>query len=123
VRFYDNFECENLTIRNPTCRSQKGYLDSVFWMGKNPERKLKYFKVENVLVASTDYVYRCTEFPVDGLVVEEINKGWFSEEKGNLGSAYGRYHYMAYGKILDAVRPKDNRYDGTLKTPAELAAE
>ena len=123
VRFYDNFECENLTIRNLTCRSQKGCLDSVFCMGKNPERKLKHFKVENVLVASTDYVFRCTEFPVDNLIVEEINKGWFIDEKVKLPSAFGRYHYMAYGKVLDAVRPKDNRYDGTLKTPAELAAE
>jgi hypothetical protein len=30
---------------------------------------------------------------------------------------------MAYGRILDANRPADNRFDGTLKTPAELAAE
>jgi hypothetical protein len=29
---------------------------------------------------------------------------------------------MAYGKVIEG-RPKDNRYDGTLKTPAELAAE
>jgi hypothetical protein len=122
VRFYQNFQCENLTIRNLTCRSQKGTLDSVFWMDKNPDRVMKYFKVENVLVRSADYVFRCTEFPVDGLVVEEINKGWFTEEKGKLDSAYGRYHYMAYGKVIKG-RPADNRYDGTLKTPAELAAE
>ena len=123
VRFYANFECDNFTIRNLTLRGQKGYLDNVFWMDENPNRVLKRFKVQDVLVSSADYVFRCTEFPVENLTVEEVVKGRFTPERGSLGSAYGRYHYMAYGRVLDASRPKDNRYDGTLKTPQELAAE
>ena len=47
---------------------------------------------------------------------------WFTPENTRLSRAYGRYHYMAYGKVIQE-RPKDNRYDGTLKTPQELAAE
>ena len=125
VRFYSNFECDNLTLRNLTFRGQKGYQDSVFWMNQNPHRQLKNFKVENVLVATApQYMFRETEFPVEGLTVDaQPTEGWFAEGKANLGSAYGRYHYMAYGKVLDDSRPADNRYAGTLKTPAQLAAE
>ena len=125
VRFYSNFECDNLTLRNLTFRGQKGYQDSVFWMSQNPDRQLKNFKVENVLVATAPkYMFRETEFPVEGLTVDaQPTEGWFAEGKANLGSAYGRYHYMAYGKVLDDSRPADNRYAGTLKTPAQLAAE
>ena len=124
LRFYENFECENLTIRNLTFRSQRGAMDSVFWMNANPNRTLKNFRVENVKVATpAKYMFRCTEFPVEGLSYdEEPTVAWFTPETTRLGRAYGRYHYMAYGKVIQE-RPADNRFDGTLKTPAELAAE
>ena len=124
IRFYENFQCENLTIRNVTFRSQKGAMDAAFWMNPNPDRILKNFRVENVIVASAPkYMFRGTEFPVSGLQYdEEPTEAWFTEKNANLGSAYGRYHYMAYGKVIQS-RPADNRYDGTLRTPQELAAE
>ena len=125
LRFYGNFECENFTIRNVTLRSQKGYLDSAFWMNINPDRVLKNFRVEDVVVAcAPKYMFRGTEFPIENLQYDyEPTEGWFTEKNANLGRAYGRYHYMAYGKVFTDNRPKDNRYDGTLKTPQELAAE
>ena len=124
VRFYENFECDNLTLRNLTFRGQQGYQDSVFWMNPNPNRQLKNFKVENVLVATAPkYMFRGTEFAVEGLTVDaQPTESWFTEGKANMGSAYGRYHYMAYGKVIQD-RPADNRYDGTLRSPQELAAE
>ena len=123
IRFYENFECENLTIRNLNFRSQAGAMDSVFWMNPNPNRVMKHLKVENVYVGTpANYVFRGTEFPVENLVTPEPNIAWFTPENTKLGRAYGRYHYMAYGKVIEG-RPKDNRIDGTLKTPAELAAE
>ena len=113
-----------MTIRNVTLRSQAGYLDSAFWMNPNPNRRLKNFRVENVIVAcAPKYMFRGTEFPVEGLLCEEQpTEGWFTPENTRLGRAYGRYHYMAYGKVI-TERPADNRFDGTLKTPQELAAE
>ena len=124
LRFYENFECENMTIRNVTLRSQKGYLDSAFWMQVNPNRTLKNLRVENVVVAcAPKYMFRGTEFPVDGLLHDqEPTEGWFTPETTRLSRAYGRYHYMSYGTVIKE-RPVDNRYDGTLKTPEELAAE
>jgi hypothetical protein len=124
IRFYENFQCENLTIRNVTLRSQAGYLDSAFWMDPNPNRVLKNFRVEDVTVAcAPKYMFRGTQFPIENLQYDyEPTESWFTEGKANLGSAYGRYHYMAYGKVIQN-RPADNRYDGTLKTPQELAAE
>ena len=122
IRFYDNFECENLTIRNLIFRGQKAAFDCVFWMGINPDRVMKNLKVENVVAGEADYIFRGTEFPVENFTYEPPRKGWFTEQRGNLGRAYGRYHYMSYGKVIEG-RPADNRFDGTLKTPAELAAE
>ena len=124
LRFYENFECENLTIRNLNFRSQAGTMDSVFWMNPNPNRRLKNFRVEKVYVGTpARYMFRGTEFPVTDLVyTESPTEGWFTPDNARLGRAYGRYHYRAFGKIIEG-RPKDNRFDGTLKTPAELAAE
>jgi hypothetical protein len=60
---------------------------------------------------------------VKDLVVDvEPTEGWFTPKNTRLGRAYGRYHYMAYGTVIQE-RPADNRFDGTLKTPEELAAE
>ena len=57
------------------------------------------------------------------LVVDvEPTEGWFTPKNTRLGRAYGRYHYMSYGTVIQE-RPADNRFDGTLKTPEELAAE
>ena len=124
IRFYKNFQCENLTIRNVTLRSQKGCLDSAFWMDANPDRVLKNLRVEDVTVAcAPKYMFRGEEFPVTNLQHDyEPTENWFTPENTRLSRAYGRYHYMAYGKVIQE-RPKDNRYDGTLKTPQELAAE
>ena len=124
IRFYKNFQCENLTIRNVTLRSQKGCLDSAFWMDANPDRVLKNLRVEDVTVAcAPKYMFRGEEFPVTNLQHDyEPTESWFTPENTRLSRAYGRYHYMAYGKVIQE-RPKDNRYDGTLKTPQELAAE
>ena len=124
IRFYENFECENLTIRNLTFRSQAGTMDSVFWMNPNHNRVVKNLRVEKVCVATpAKYMFRGTEFPVEDLVyTQEPTEGWFTPNNGKLGRAYGRYHYHSFGKVIQD-RPVDNRYDGTLKTPAELAAE
>ena len=123
IRFYENFECENLTIRNLTFRSQAGTMDSVFWMNPNPNRVMKNMKIENVYVGTpAKYVFRGTQFPVDNFVCPEPTEGWFTPNNGKLGRAYGRYHYCSNGRVIEG-RPKDNRIDGTLKTPAQLAAE
>ena len=74
------------------------------------------------MATAPKYMFRGMEFPVADMIYEEPTEGWLTTENTRLGRAYGRYHYMAYGKVI-TERPADNRFDGTLKTPQELAAE
>lgn len=119
IRFTGNFECDNMLIRNVAIRSHEESLDTVFAVDSDPA-VMKKLKIENVYATKAKYVFRKHELPVENLTVEEPSEAWFTEEPVKLKSAYGRYHYMAWGKVIQN-RPADNRYDGTLRTPAELA--
>ncbi len=123
VRFYENFQGENVVLRSLCLRSQKGEMDSVFCMDPNPDRVLKGFRVEHVVSGSTKYLFRGEEFPVEDFCFTAPTEGRRGDMPLPLPSAYARYHYMSYGRVLDGKRPPDNRFDGTLRTPLELAAE
>ena len=120
LRFMGNFCCDNLVIRNVCIRSHAETLDCVMSMPADPGRQLRGLKIENVRAASAKYVFRGTELPVEGLDADPPTQGWFTPEVKPLQSAYSRYHYAAWGKVFEN-RPKDNRFDGTLKTPEEMA--
>jgi len=120
IRFSGNFECDNMLIRNVCIRSQEETLKCIFAMNPNPDRVMKGLKIENVRASKAEYVFQGMELPVENLVAEEPSKGWFTPEMPQLDSAYGRYHYMAWGKVFEK-RPKDNRFDGTLKTQEEMS--
>ncbi len=114
IWFGENFECENLILRNICIRSQEDTLDSIFWMKPNPDRRIKNLLVENVYGSKAKCVFRQELFPVKNLSYEDPSEAFHLDEPVRLCSAYGRYHYMAYGEVIQN-RPKDNRYDGTLK--------
>lgn len=115
IRFYKNFACDNLTIRNVSIGSEEESLDSAIWMPKQALENAKGLKIENVRVSSkAKYIFRESQPEVTNLSYEEPTGGVFSEEGTKLTSAYGRYHYIAYGKVIEN-RPKDNRFDHTLR--------
>lgn len=57
---------------------------------------------------------------MEDFTYEEPSEGYATKEIAKHPSAYSRYHYLFYGKPYE-VRTPDNRIDGTLKTPQELA--
>lgn len=115
LRFSENFECENFVLRNLNVASNEEDLDCGIWMDVNDERRLEDFHIERVRIPSqANYVMRGTKLDVEDLLYAEPKQGFFTEEKAVLSKAYGRYHKYSNGKeILN--RPKDNRFDGTLR--------
>jgi len=120
LRFTGNFSCDNLFIRNITVRGQKDNLKAVFSVTPNPEGKMKALKIENIRASGAQYIFAGAQLPAENLEADTPLAAWFTPDVPVLPSAYGRYHYAAYGTVL-TNRPPDNRFDGTLKTPEELA--
>jgi hypothetical protein len=71
-------------------------------------------QIANVHAGPSKYIFRGQIHEVKHLNYEEPSVAYFTEKPAKLASAYGRYHYMAYGKVI-GNRPKDNRYDNTLR--------
>lgn len=111
IRFTDNFECDNLTIRNLTINSDPKNFDSALSMvdpaGTN--RVIKDLVIENVFVGGGQHVFRGPELPVTNLKYENISVSYQTDEPLKLPSAYGRYHRHYNGKVIEN-RPEDNRF-------------
>lgn len=115
VRFTENFECENFLLRNLTVASDEEDLDCGIWCDINEERQMKDFRIEGVRVTSrAKYILRGVELPIKDLVYEEPRAAFFTEEKPVFARTYGRYHRCSNGVEI-TNRPKDNRFDGTLR--------
>lgn len=114
IRFSQNFECRNLTIRDVYLYAEEETFDSAFETKGVQDGIIENLTIENVCIGSTKCVFRGKQYDVKNLNYEEPSIGFFTEEPLKLASAYGRYHYKAYGKVI-ANRPKDNRFDGTLR--------
>lgn len=105
--FSKNFEGENIVLRNLTFRSDRDTFDTAFSCKEFDQDKVKDVFIENVSVFSTNHLFRCREFSVENLRVEELRKERFSGEPFVFRSAYGRYHKCFNGKVIEN-RPKDN---------------
>lgn len=114
VHFRKNFYGENVQIRNFTYRGAPEWADSVFCCEAEDGHAMDGVTVERVSAVPARYVFRGKEFPVKDMTCGEPTEAYCTQELPSLPSAYGRYHYMAYGKVI-ANRPKDNRFDGTLE--------
>ena len=112
LQFNDNFACENMTIRNFTYGADPEHADCVFNVSDAPEVSISDLEVEHVRANAAKYVFRRRELPVEDFRYAEPTEEYFSPEKPRLGSSYGRYHSLFYGKLIEN-RPPDNRYDGT----------
>lgn len=108
--FSKNFEGENIVLRNLTFRSSRETFDTAFSCKEFDQSKVKGVFAENVSVSSAEHLFRCREFPVENLHVEELRKERVSKEAFIFQSAYGRYHKCFYGKVIED-RPKDNRFE------------
>ena len=111
MRFCDNFECKNLTIRNLTIGSDPETFDSAIAMvdPAGTGRVIENLKLADVKVYGGQHVFRGVELPVEGLHYENITGHIFTEEPLNIPSAYARYH-RCYNGVEMTNRPKDNRF-------------
>ena len=114
IRFSRNFECKNLTIHDVYIYAEEETFDCVFETRGELTGIVENLMIENVYAGKSKYIFRGQEHEVKNLKYEKPSCAYHTSEATKLTSAYGRYHYMAYGKVIEN-RPKDNRYDGTLR--------
>ncbi len=100
IKFGKNFQCDNLSIRNVTVRSEA--LNTCVWMrSMEGDPVIKDLHIEKVTMGSADYVFRGAEIPIQNFRYENPKKQYFTEEKVKLPSPYGRYHLKAFGKVIE----------------------
>jgi hypothetical protein len=114
IRFSQNFECKNLTIQNVYMDAEEETFDCVFETKGELLGTVENLQIANVHAGPSKYIFRGQIHEVKHLNYEEPSVAYFTEKPAKRASAYGRYHYMAYGKVIEN-RPKDNRYDNTLR--------
>ena len=111
IYFRQNFFAKNVVIRDFVFAGSEATADSVMEI-RCPEEGIADLKLEHLRASRAKYVFRGLEIPnIQDFVWEEPSEAYSTPEHSKLASAYGRYHYMAYGKVIEN-RPLDNRFVG-----------
>lgn len=109
IEFAANVEFDNAEIRNFIYRPNEEDAECLFWVrGKNVDT-FKELKFENIRAAKTKHIFRVTELDIPIHLYDKPSISYYSPENPNLYSAYGRYHRLFFGKVIEN-RPPDNRF-------------
>lgn len=112
IEFAANAVFDNSVIKNFVYRPYEEDADCLFWVSGEDESRFDDLGFENIRATKTKHIFRVMRLSkLDGRIYlyEEPSISYHSPENPELYSAYGRYHRLFFGKVIEN-RPPDNRF-------------